>query len=278
MHHRLSVRPVATLLLFCLAATACKGTHQDPILALSAVESLGLGKDLMSKQKYGRARPYFVHAFEVEPNSAVGRESLLLAADTFYLEGGRTNLLQAEAKYRDFLNRFPTSDRSAYAQFQVASSLAKRVERADRDQSTTRQALTSFEELLRLYPTSEYAAQAREQIRLVRDNLAEHEVTVGDFYVRYGIPEAAISRFEYTLESFPDYSGKDRVLYLLGRSYLAAKRPADARGAFERLRQQFPESPFLKDVPANIPDAAAEPPATKPAEAKAAGAAEGGVR
>ncbi len=94
-----------------LAVTAChsSGPAVDPILKLSAEESLAQGKELLTKQKYEKARPYFTHAFEVEPNSTVGRESLLLAADTYYLQGGTTNYVQAEAKYRDFLNRFPTA-------------------------------------------------------------------------------------------------------------------------------------------------------------------------
>ena len=125
-----------------LAGTACRGgVREDPILRLSAEESLASGKELLAKTKYAKARPYFTHAFEVEPNSAIGREGLLLAADTYYLEGNSTNYVQAEAKYRDFLNRFPTSTQAAYVQFQIANSLAKRMERPDRDQSVTRKAL-----------------------------------------------------------------------------------------------------------------------------------------
>ncbi|HKV08508.1 MAG TPA: outer membrane protein assembly factor BamD, partial [Thermoanaerobaculia bacterium] len=107
-----------------LALGACKGgVTEDPILRLSAEESLAQGKEWMAKEKHGRARPYFTHAFEVEPNSAIGREGLLLAADTYYLEGGSANFVQAEAKYRDFLNRFPTSEQAPYVQFQIANSL-----------------------------------------------------------------------------------------------------------------------------------------------------------
>jgi outer membrane protein assembly factor BamD len=248
MKQRLACLALASV---AVAVAACKsGTGQDPILSLSASESLSQGKQLLEAEKYARARPYFVHGFEVEPNSVTGREALLLAAETYYLEGGRTNLVQAEAKYRDFLNRFPTSDRAAYAQLQIAASLAKRIERPDRDQTTARQALEAYEELLRLYPTSEYAAQAREAMRLVRDNLAEHEYLVGFFYLRYGLPEAAVGRFEHLLEAFPDYSDKDKALFHLGRAYAAADRPDDAEGAFSRLRRQYPESPYLDDVPA----------------------------
>ena len=53
-----------------LAPTACKSgkVADDPILQLGAEESLVQGKDWLTKKKYNRARPYFTHAFEVEPN------------------------------------------------------------------------------------------------------------------------------------------------------------------------------------------------------------------
>jgi outer membrane protein assembly factor BamD len=240
-----------TALSFLLAVTACKsgGVSEDPILKLSAEESLAQGKELMAKTKFAKARPYFTHAFEVEPNSAIGREGLLLAADTYYQEGGSTNYVQAEAKYRDFLNRFPTSSQAAYVQFQIANSLAKRMERPDRDQSVTRKALQAYEELGRLYPTSEYAAQAQEQSKVVKANLAEHEFMIGHFYLRFGIPGPASDRWEYLLANYPDYPAKDKVFYNLILVYHQMHRDADAQKTLEQLRTQYPKSPFLAQVP-----------------------------
>jgi outer membrane protein assembly factor BamD len=221
----------------------------DPILKLGAEESLAQGKALLAQKKYGRARPFFTHAFEVEPNSATGRESLLLVADTFYLEGGSANYIQAEAKYRDYLNRFPTSEQAAYVQFQIANSLAKRMERPDRDQEVTRKALEAYDELLRLYPTSEYADQGKEQLQAVRANLAEHEFLIGQFYLRYGAPQAAVARFEYLLKTYPNYAEKDKVIYFLGVAYGNNKKPEESKKAFERLKKEFPQSPYVSDVP-----------------------------
>ena len=73
-------RRLAALLVVSLLASlavACKSNIQnDPILRLSAAESLEEGKKLFAREKYERARPYFSHAFEVEPNSSSGREAL----------------------------------------------------------------------------------------------------------------------------------------------------------------------------------------------------------
>jgi len=245
-------RTLLPLMALCLVivCSACRsGTPEDPILQLAAEESLTEGKELLAREKYSRARPYFTHAFEVEPNSAIGREGLLLAADTFYLEGGTGNFVQAEAKYRDFLNRFPTSEQAAYVQFQIANSLAKRMEKPDRDQTVTRKALEAYQDLARLYPTSEYAGQVQEQIKLVQDNLAAHEFIIGRFYMRYGAAGSAAQRFEFLLANYPSYTEKDKVMYNLGLAYQKTNQPEEARKAFDRLRAEFPDSPLLSEIP-----------------------------
>lgn len=242
---------LASVACLALAGAACRSgaPREDPILRLAAEESLAQGKELLAKKKYSKARPLFTHAFEVEPNSAIGRESLLLAADTYFLEGGGPSFVQAEAKYRDFLNRFPTSQQSAYVQFQVANSLARRMEKPDRDQTVTRKALEAYQDLLRLYPTSDYASQAREAMKTVLDNLAEHEFMVGRFYLRYGIPGSAVERFEFLSRTYPDYGGKEKLLFHLGLAFDHMGNVDKAREAFDQLRKDFPQSAFLDDLP-----------------------------
>jgi outer membrane protein assembly factor BamD len=237
---------VASILCACRSGAA----REDPLLALSAAESLAEGQKLMGQDKYSAARRYLTHAFEVEPNSASGREALLLVADSLYKQGGNQNLVQAEAKYRDFLNRFPTSDRAAYVQLQIGNSLASRVERPDRDQNVTRQALNAFEDLLRIYPTSEQVAEARERMAAMRVKLGEHEFEVARFYYRYGIPVAAANRLRYLLSSYPEYADKEKVYYYLGWSLTRMGKPEEADEWFQKLRQEYPTSSLLTDIPA----------------------------
>jgi len=231
-----------------LATTGCGGRRDDPILRLSASEALDLGKQLLEQEKYYKARQHLTHAFEVEPNSRSGREALLLAADAFFLHGGPDNYIKCEAKYRDFLNRFPTSERADYAQFRVASCLSKRVEKADRDQKVTREAITAFEELLRLYPTSSYIPEARQEIILITDRLAAHELTIGAFYSNYygsGICQATIQRLENLGEEYPAFSRMDEVHYYLGVAYRKCRRQDDAEREIAALLRDYPDSPFV---------------------------------
>jgi outer membrane protein assembly factor BamD len=242
-----------------LAAGGCHhGIHEDPILRLSATEALTQGKDLMAKKKYAKARRFLSHSFEVEPNSLSGREALLLLADSYYLDGGSANDIQAEAKYRDFLNRFPTSPQAGYAQFQIANSLAERMEKPDRDQSATDKALEAYQELIRLYPTSEYVAEAKTRMIKVRDNLAEHEFVVGHFYLAMRAPASAVTRLQRLVDEYPDYSQLDKALYYLGVAYSRSRRPEDAGKAaevFARLRKEYPQSPYVAEIPESLPSA-----------------------
>jgi outer membrane protein assembly factor BamD len=123
------------------------------------------------------------------------------------------------------------------------------MERPDRDQSTANKAVRSFEDLVRLFPTSEYAAQAETEIRRLRDNLAEHEYRVAVFYYRYGVPIATVTRLEGVLSQFPDFSAMDKVLFHLGLGYLRTGRLAEAHQTFERLTRDHATSRYLRDIP-----------------------------
>ena len=241
---------LACALSLAFATIGC-GKREDPILRLSAEESLTLGKQFLEEEKYARARRHLIHAFEVEPNSRSGREALLLAADALYFQGSTENYIKCEAKYRDFLNRFPTSDRSDYAQFKVAECLAARVERPDRDQEVTLDALEAYEELLRLYPDSEYLPEARQRMREMNDQLAAHELVVGSFYNRYGgtgICQAAIGRLDYLQESYPQFAEMDAALYNLVVAYSRCGQFDNAEETLADLRRRYPDSEFLDDA------------------------------
>lgn len=235
-----------------LYAAACGGKRrEDPILRLSAAEALEMGQELLAQEKYFKAEQHLTHAFEVEPNSRTGREALLLAADALYLRGGPDNFIRCEAKYRDFLNRFPTSERADYAQFQVANCLSSRVEKPDRDQKVTRQAFEAYEELLRLYPTSGYDAEARQKMEEVIGLLAAHELSIADFYLSYGrgaLCIAAIHRIEYLRREYPAFAEGEDVLFLLGKAYERCRREEDAIATFGELRRSYPESKHLGEV------------------------------
>ncbi len=242
------------LLSLALLAVGCGAPKEDPILRLSAQESLAEGKALMAAKKFYRARQYLTHAFEVEPNSASGREALLLVADAHFQQGGTQNFIKAEAKYRDFQNRFPTSERAAYVQYQIASSLAGRMRRPDRDQSISREALIAYQDLLHLFPDSGYTEETQRQIDKVNASLAEAEFLVGHYnfrrarYAKCGniCFKAATIRLQRVLDEYPAYPEKDKIYYFLGIAHLEIGENEKAEEVLGLLQAEYTGSKYLR--------------------------------
>ncbi len=253
--------PLTVLVVTLAMSVGCGGAgREDPILRLSAVESLEEGKRLLEAEKYRTAKDYLLHAFEVEPNSSSGREGLLLAADALFLRGGFDSWVESESRYRDFLNRFPTSPRADYAQFRIAQSLIGRMEKPTRDQQVTRKAYTAFEDLIRLFPTSDYVEQARDEMVTVKQRLAEHEWVVAFYYFRASggskrsarLAGPAVSRLEYLMETYPEYTEMDKIYAHLCRAHDRLEQPEKAARACTTLRDQYPDSEHVKSLPKHL--------------------------
>ena len=174
---------------------------------------------------------------------------MLLVADSLYREGGTDNLIQAEAKYRDFLNRFPTSDRSPYVQFQIGNSLENAGRQTGSRPAGDRGAVKAYEDLLRIYPDSEYATAAAKQRDQLLGRLGQHEFEVGHFYLRYGLPKAAALRMQYLLDHYPTYPEKDRSTSTWALAERRLGNREEARQWFDKLRAEFPSKPVGGEDP-----------------------------
>ena len=93
----------------------------DPeMLKLSKEQLFEHAEASYGKHRWQRARTYYSHVYETYPNDPLGRRSLLRVADTYYMQGDPVNLVEAQYKYRDFINRYPSSEQADYAMLQIA--------------------------------------------------------------------------------------------------------------------------------------------------------------
>jgi lipopolysaccharide transport protein LptA len=112
----------------------------------------------------------------------------------------------------------------------------------DRDQTFTQKGLSNFEYLVATYPPSLFTAKAKEKIEICKKRLAAHEFYVGNFYYKHGNFKAASLCFQGLPEKFPKMDQEDKVLFLLGKSYLELDQGEKAREAFTRLIAEYPQS------------------------------------
>ena len=204
---------------------------------------------MLFRSKYETGRQYLRFVAENYANDPIGKQAALRLADSYFDEHTSVGYLEAQARYKDFRNRYPSHPKSDYALFRLAQCSDKQAEKPDRDQSNTRLASSSYREVLQLFPDSPYAAEARARLKVVNDLLAEHEWRVAHFYVKKKAFRAAKDRLDTLMGAFPEYGRLDKALYDAGIVENRLGNKDGARERFVRLTRDYPTSPLVKTVP-----------------------------
>jgi outer membrane protein assembly factor BamD len=174
----------------------------------------------------------------------------LAIGDTFYLEGGSTNLIQASAAYREWLTFFPTHPLADDVMLKMAEAEMRQMGLADRDTSHARKAEQQLLVLLQQFPNTTLRPEVNARLREVQENLAMHNLQVANFYydrfTRGVAPNArgAQSRLREIVERFPNFSYRDEALFRLGVTYIQEEEPDEAARYFQELLRNHPNSEF----------------------------------
>ena len=132
--------------------------------------------------------------------------------------------------------------------FQLGECYFRQILSIDRDQSAVINAQRWFEKLVGRFPDDRHTKEAKEKIRECQTRLAEREIYVGKFYFRRGDFFSALDRFEKVVHVYPNAGLTDRALYYAGQCYRKLRNDEKAEEAFQRLEEDFPDSPLRKKI------------------------------
>lgn len=231
----------------CLSALCLLAACSAPVAPeqKSAEEYFRAGELAFADEDYREAITAYEKAMEMYETADLNRRAELRIADAHFANEDYT---EAAAGYEDFLKRHPGTPQSARVLYQLGESYFNQILAIDRDQTATRNAMVTFESLLKLYPDAPESAMAPERIRTCRNHLAANELYIGRFYYKDDEAQAAIGRFSDLLEAYPDNPDKDQVYYYLGRTFLKNGHPNLAVTTFEKLIADFPRSPLAAEA------------------------------
>lgn len=248
------------ILVVAFVAACNRGPRQfrpvvDPeLLKLSKEQVFAKAEDQFQREKWQKARTYYTHLYESYPNDPLGRRSLLRIADTYFEQGNAVNLVEAQYKYRDFINRYPTSEYADYAMLRIGMCSFRQMEKPDRDQAKTREAVEKFDDMLRAYPKSPLRAEAEARRQDALDRLAKHELLVARFYMKRGSYTAAVQRLNFLIDTYPNFNERAGAFYDLGSSLSRLGRSGEARLYFERVITEFPKSDYAEPARRRLGD------------------------
>lgn len=234
--------PVLLLLLALLATGCSSGQHAGERTSRDWYEE---GLRNMDKRRYGAAIEAFQEAATLYRDANLDADIQFSLAEAFFRDGNYESAVEA---YGEFLRLHPRHRKSDKAQFQIGMSYFKQMRGADRSQESTQLALEAFEKVVRNYPRSELAGEAREKIVFCRRRLADHEMYIGRYYFRTKAFEAALPRFDRVYHEFRDLGYGDEALYYLGLCYMRLDQGERARKAWDILMQDYPHSRYLEQI------------------------------
>jgi outer membrane protein assembly factor BamD len=218
--HRLKRAIIALLLISFCGGCSLFGKGKKPEKSPEELMSEGMSK--FADGYYEDAAERFQELKDRYPYSNLAIYAELRLADSLLK---KEDFEEAIEVYREFESLHPKNKSIPYVIYQQGMCYFLRMKTIDRDQTYARKALEEFERLRREFPDDQYSMKAGDHIERCLTSLAEHEFYVGHFYFRYGHYEAALKRFSYLIEHYPEHGPREKAL-----AYIAKCKERLARG------------------------------------------------
>jgi len=233
----------ATALTALLLLSACGGRGggpKDTAFVARDVDTLyGAAKQRLDRGDTMLAAALFDEVERQHPYSPWARRAQLMSAFSYYVAKDYTKSVQAAQR---FLSIHPGNRDAAYAYYLIGLCYYEQISDVSRDQKITRLALDSMNEVIRRYPNTRYAADARLKVDLISDHLAGKEMDIGRFYERSGRWLAASERFRNVTEKYQTTSHAPEALYRMVETQLQLGAPQDAQKYAAVLGANYPGS------------------------------------
>jgi outer membrane protein assembly factor BamD len=231
---KLAILATATAAMTLTAGCGGRGVKaKDTAFIARDVDTLyGAAKDRLDRGDTKVAAALFDEVERQHPYSPWARRAQLMSAFSYYAKS-----IQSAQR---FLSIHPGNRDAPYAYYLIALCYYEQISDVTRDQKITQQALTSLTEVVRRYPTTRYAGDARVKIDLVNDHLAGKEMEIGRFYQRSGRWLSATQRFRNVVDKYQTTSHAAEALYRLTESFLVLGVPDEAQKSAAVLGANYP--------------------------------------
>jgi len=217
-----------------------------------ASEMYADAKKYMESQNWGRAIQSYQQLSTRFPFGRYTEQAQLELAYVYH-KGGQPEAALSTADR--FIRTYPSHPNVDYAYYiRGLTNYEQRVgfmERMmpsrvrDRDQTAARESFRDFDELVRRFPDSRYAPDARQRMVFLRNNLSFYELDVARYYLRRKAYVASASRARYALETYPGSPEMGNALEILHISYTEMGLPELAEDAMRVLVLNYPDHPYV---------------------------------
>lgn len=235
----------------------CAATGEDPTAEWSAARLYEEAKSALDSGDYEQAISHYETLEARYPFGRYAQQAQLEIAYAYYKYGEMDSAIAAADR---FIKLNPRHPHVAYAYYlrglanfdRGASILDKIITRdpAEMDMASVKSAFDDFATVVRRFPESIYAADARQRTIYLRNVLARHELKVADYYLRRGAYVAVVNRCKYVLEHYQGSDAMPQALRMMAEAYEHLGLPELAADARRVLELNYPGQAPAEHQPA----------------------------
>lgn len=223
---------------------ACGSKDKEEYVERPVEQIYNEGVDALATERYVTAARAFDEVERQHPYSTWATKAQLMAAYAHYQANKYDDAIVAVDR---FIQLNPSNRDVGYAYYLKAISYYEQITDVQRDARMTELAMGALEEVVRRFPDTPFARDARLKIDLTNDHLAGKEMEVGRFYMRRGQYVGAINRFKVVVDRFQTTSHVPEALHRLVEAYAALGLAGEAEKAASILGHNYPGSDWYQD-------------------------------
>lgn len=225
------------------------------------------------KNNYEVGRLLFQTIITTYPDSPYLPMAKLAIADSFFLEGSTSALIQAASAYQDWLTFFPTHPLACRVMIKIAESEMRQIGLPDREITRAKRAETKLRGFIQQpqCANSPLRAEVDKRLAEVQDNLGLHNLYIANYYYTLSVSQkkgglkGAQSRYREIMDKYPNFSYMDEALYKIAVTYQIEEETDEAARYFQRLIRDFPNSEFVEKAKEQLQIMGATVPEPNPA-------------
>ena len=172
---------------------------EESDLELQMIDAYKEGYEELEKGDVIYAAKKFNEAELLYPQSEWASKSILLSAYAYYSQNYYDRSIE---ELERFIKKYPQHKNMDYAYFLLAMCYYENIIDEKKDLEPLLLSKQKFEFILKNYPDTDFAQDAKFKIDLIQDVMASKEMYIGKYYLKKGKWVAAINRFKNILNKY----------------------------------------------------------------------------
>lgn len=235
--------------------TACASHSNNPFIAFNGQTANQIyqnAKESMLNRNFNRAIKSYEALDVLYPFNRYAEKAQLELIYAYYKEGDAPS---AKAAAERFIHLYPNSEQIDYAYYMQAMADMDQdrgwylryvpIDLSLRDPGTMRLAYQEFGELIRRFPDSRYAPDARQRMIYLRNLFASYELHIADYYFRRKAYVAAANRANEIIQRYQGAPEVKKALVIMIKSYRILGLEELANQSLAVYRLNYPDADYI---------------------------------